>query len=83
MRERDGARRQAEASVLVGGAKRLRRSRWERGTCKRVARGRAVRSGDRRSARVGVHEDQAILVAVQKAGGFSMRLVISDPDSER
>ena len=38
MRERDGARRQA--SVRVDGAKRLRRSRWERGTCDRVAQGR-------------------------------------------
>ena len=39
MGESDWARRQA--SVQVNGAKRLRLSRWERGTYERVARGRA------------------------------------------
>ena len=38
---RDAAAR--GASVRVDGAKRLRRSRWERGTCERVARGRVSR----------------------------------------
>ena len=37
-----------------------------------VSRGDAP---DRRSARVGVHEDQTILVATQKAGGVLQRLV--------
>ena len=71
MRERDGARRQA--SVQVDGAKRLWRSRchWERDTCERVARGRGRPEVGARGP-----EDQTILVAAQKAGGFSMRLVI-------
>ena len=73
MGERDGARRQA--SVRVDGAKSLRRSRWERGACERVARGRARAKVGGDSARVGVHEDQTMLAATQKAGGFLQRLV--------
>ena len=41
--EGDGARRETSGG-LSGGAKRLRRSRWERGTRERVARG-GVRPG--------------------------------------
>ena len=54
MRERDGARQWCRA-IRVDGAKRLRRSRWERGTCERVARG-----GVRPLAGAGgyIHEDR-------------------------
>ena len=52
--ERERREQSVWASVRVDGAKRLRRSRWERGTCKRFARGR----DGRWPSRVGVHEDQ-------------------------
>ena len=41
-----------------------------------VSRGDAA---DRTSVQVGVHEDQTILVAAQKAGGFSIYLVKLGP----
>ena len=71
MRERDGARRQASvraegmARSACGGAA---------GSVARVSVSRGD-APDRRSARVGVYEDQTILVAAQKAGGFLQRLV--------
>ena len=53
--------------VQVEGVKRLRRSRWERGTCERVARG-GVLPGP---ARV-FHEDQMVtLVNCARLQGFS------------
>ena len=70
MRERDGARRQA--SVRVDGAKRAAGSV----ASVSVSRGDAP---DRRSARVGVHEDQTILVAAQRLQGFRSGWYISEP----
>jgi hypothetical protein len=46
VRGREAERETGSSVVRVMGAKRLRRSRWERGTCERVARGGGRLSAD-------------------------------------
>ena len=74
MMDRDGARRRASVRVDGRGAKRLRLSSCERDTCGPVALG----AGGRPQGSNDPGGCAACAKPAQKAGGFSMRLVISE-----